>query len=511
MISRDKQVKIGAALSYLGVFIGIVSGLIYNPWMIRKIGNADYGLYTLAMSLINIFLVDFGLSMAAQRYISKYRAEKDQKAVDDTVGLIYKLYLAITAVLIVVFTVLYFFIDHIYVRLTVEELQKFRVLYIMVAIYSITSFPFITLNGILSSYEKFVPLKICELFYKIISISLTAIALFAGYGVYILVVVNLIAGLIVTAMRIIFVKRCTPVKANFAYRDLAKIKELFGFSVWTSISIVVMRLLLSLGPSILGIVSGTFEIAVFGYAVSIEGYVYSFVNAINGFFMPQLSRITTEETNKNERVVQLMVSVGKFILILFGLIFVGFAVMGRDFILLLLGRDYLKAYGCVLLICGYGIIAYPQQIANTYTVVQNKVKERAIVSLIAFSVYLLVVFPLGSFMGAMGIGIAVCFSLVVQTVLMNILYAKKLQLNVMFFFQNCHLRLLPGFLIFAAISVAISFVPLNGWLGFALKVLLIILVYFGIVCFLFFNKTERKRFFLALMRKKSTESNADHP
>ena len=55
MISRDRQVKLGAALSYLGVFLGIVSGLIYNPWMIQKIGDADYGLYTLAMSLINIF------------------------------------------------------------------------------------------------------------------------------------------------------------------------------------------------------------------------------------------------------------------------------------------------------------------------------------------------------------------------------------------------------------------------------------------------------------------------
>ena len=106
MISRDRQVKLGAALSYLGVFLGIVSGLIYNPWMIQKIGDADYGLYTLAMSLINIFLVDFGLSMAAQRYVSKYRAEENQNAVNNIVGLIYKLYLIITAVLTVVFIAL---------------------------------------------------------------------------------------------------------------------------------------------------------------------------------------------------------------------------------------------------------------------------------------------------------------------------------------------------------------------------------------------------------------------
>lgn len=503
MISRSKQLKIGAVLSYLGVFLGIVSGLIYNPWMIRKIGDADYGLYTLAMSLINIFLIDFGLSMASQRYISKYRAENNQKSVDDIVGLIFRLYLIITAFLAVIFTVLFFFIDGIYVKLTPAELDKFKVLYIITAIYSVTSFPFITLNGILSSYEKFIPLKTCDLIYKLLTITLTAIALFAGQGVYVLVFVNLIASIIVTALRIIFIKRCTPVKANFKYKDSAKVKEIFGFSIWTSISVVTSRLLLSLGPSILGIVSGSVEIAVFGYAVSIEGYVYSFVNAINGFFMPQLSRITAdeEETHKNEKVLELMTSVGKFILMLFGLIFVGFAVMGKSFICLLVGNDYVNAYYCVLLICGYGLVAYPQQIANTYAIVRNKVKERAIISIISFAVYLSLVFVLGKLLGAVGISVSVGFSLLVQTVLMNAMYVKKLHLNIGKFFVDCHLKMLPGFILFAAISICISLIPIAGWIGFAIKVACISIVYVIVAWLMFFNKTEKKKMLQKILHK----------
>ncbi len=503
MISRNKQVKIGAVLSYLGVFLGIVSGLIYNPWMIRKIGDGDYGLYTLAMSLINIFLVDFGLSMASQRYISKYRAEKDQESVDNIVGLIFKLYLIITAVLTVVFVVLFFFIKGIYVKLTPGELVKFKGLYIMVAIYSITSFPFITLNGILSSYEKFIPLKACDLIYKLLTITMTALALFAGYGVYILVVVNLIASIIVTTLRIVFIKRYTPVKVNFTYNNMGKVKELFGFSIWTSVSVITSRLLLALGPSILGVVSGSFEIAVFGYAVSIEGYVYSFVNAINGFFMPQLSRIAADENDGHveDKVLQLMVSVGKYILILFGLIFVGFAVMGRSFVSLLVGNDYINSYYCVLLICGYGLIAYPQQIANTYTVVQNKVKERAVISLISFVVYLIFVFVFGILFGALGISLAVCLSLIAQTILMNILYKNKLHINIGVFFKECHLKMLPGFLIFAGISIGISYIPLSNWLGFLVKTILITASYVVIVLAIFLNKSEKKKFFRTILCK----------
>ena len=42
------QLKMGAMLAYFTMAFNIVAGLIYTPWMVAKIGQADYGLYTLA-------------------------------------------------------------------------------------------------------------------------------------------------------------------------------------------------------------------------------------------------------------------------------------------------------------------------------------------------------------------------------------------------------------------------------------------------------------------------------
>ena len=53
------QIKAGAIMSYISLFITILIGIIYTPWMINSIGKADYGLYVLAMSVINIFVFDF--------------------------------------------------------------------------------------------------------------------------------------------------------------------------------------------------------------------------------------------------------------------------------------------------------------------------------------------------------------------------------------------------------------------------------------------------------------------
>ena len=40
------QIKTGAIISYVALFLNIVIGLLYTPWMINTIGKADYGLYT---------------------------------------------------------------------------------------------------------------------------------------------------------------------------------------------------------------------------------------------------------------------------------------------------------------------------------------------------------------------------------------------------------------------------------------------------------------------------------
>ncbi len=43
-------------MSYTAVFVNIIAGLVYTPWMISQIGQADYGLYALALSVI-VFLL----------------------------------------------------------------------------------------------------------------------------------------------------------------------------------------------------------------------------------------------------------------------------------------------------------------------------------------------------------------------------------------------------------------------------------------------------------------------
>jgi O-antigen/teichoic acid export membrane protein len=135
--------------------------------MITKIGQDNYGLYTLATSLITLFVMDFGMSAAVSRFVSKYNAEGNQQKVNDFLGLVYKIYLAIDALIFIALVVVYFFIESIYGNLNPVEVETLKNLYIIVGLFSVVSFPFTNLNGILTAYERFAELKVCDLFHKI--------------------------------------------------------------------------------------------------------------------------------------------------------------------------------------------------------------------------------------------------------------------------------------------------------------------------------------------------------
>lgn len=223
------QIRYGTLLSYGGLGINILIGLLYTPWMIHSIGRENFGLYTLAISIISLFVFDFGLSSAVSRFLSKYLAEGNQQKANNCLGLVARLYLVLDVVLLLIFVGVYFFIPDIYAKLTVEEIEKFKIIYVIASIFSVLSFPFIPCNGILISNEKFIQLKLCDLAHKLIIVAAMSVCLLLGYGLYALVAVNALAGISTILLKLWCIKKYTRTRPNFNYKSTQERREVFLF------------------------------------------------------------------------------------------------------------------------------------------------------------------------------------------------------------------------------------------------------------------------------------------
>lgn len=488
----SRQIKMGALISYFALALDVVAGLLYTPWIIRQIGDADYGLYTLATSLISMFMLDFGMSAAVSKFVSHYRAKGDQQGMNNFLGLIYKLYILISAAISVVLVVIYFNIADIYVKLTPTELESLRVVYIIAGLSTVACFPFITLNGILNAHEQFAPLKLADVFNKVVTIILTIIALLFGTGLYALVAVHAVMNLLTIAVKLILVRHHTKIKVNFHYSEKTMLKEITGFSFWTTVKSIAQRFIFNITPTILGIVSGSATITMFGLASTLEGYVYKFSEAINGMFMPKISRATLG-SKTGEAILPLMIKVGRIVLTVSGLLIIGIVTLGQNFISIWLGDGYKTVYICTVLLILPAIMHLPQQVANTTVIVLNKVKSSGIVFLIMAGINVVFSFIFGYFWGEIGCSLSICIAYFVRTILMNVVFKKQLNIDVIKFFKDCHgkmalglvLTLICGFLIGKFVVIG------SGWIAFLIQVVLLTVVYVVIMWCIGWNAYEK--------------------
>jgi len=488
---KNKQISLGAGLSYLSIGINLLFALLYTPWMIRQIGQSDFALYTLANSMIALLLFDFGLSSATSKFISNYIAEGKQKEANEFLGAIYQLYLFIDILLLAVFVVLYFCLDSIYVNLSPEELSRFKVVYCIAAMYSILNFPFVTLNGILTSYEKFIQLKLADIFYRFLCVGLTVLALSRGMGLFALVSANAVSGLIMIGYKLLTVRNTTPIRPRFRKKGLSFYKSLSSFSFWSTMTSLAYRLIFNITPSILAIVANSAAVAVFGVVTTIEQYVFLISTAINGMFLPRISRIyagASEETD----IMPLMLKVGKFQCALNCIIVAGFYTVGRQFIDLWIGAEYADAYWGVLLVIIPGVFYNSLQIANTAMIVRDKVKYQALTMLSVGLLNVILCAVLSRHHGVIGACMSIFIAYTVRAIVYHSIHARLMGLNMRHFAKECYLKMLipvGATLVFGkAVNVLIAD---TGWLTVFIKGTLLLLFY-ATVTLLFYASGKRR-------------------
>ena len=487
-------------MSYAAIVVNILLGIVYTPWMIDTIGQSDFGLYTLANSLISLFLIDVGLGTAASRYIAKYRAQGREELIPGLLGAVYKLYLILDGILMLGLMILYFCIDAIYVNLTPAELERFKVAFAIAGVYSVFSFPCTTFNGVLNAYEQFVPLKTADLVQRIGSVVLTVAALSLGLGLYALVLIQAACGCAANLIKFVYVRRQTAIR--FLERDRSVYKSIFHISFWSCVSGLAQRLVFNITPSVLAmtVAEASVSISVFGVVSTIEGYCYIVTTAINGMFLSRISRIL-QGADSEKALNSLAIKVGRFQFALNGLIVLGFGLVGREFLLLWMGPEFALAYYGVLFVTIPGMFFNALQIFHTTMIARNMVKDQAMIQIAMGVINVVLSFGFSHMWGVVGATLSIFVAYSFRVIMTLVLVRKKLKIDIAQYFRDCYVKMGMAVLLTGLAAVPMLLCIGDGsWLLFFVKVAVVTLLY-GIaqVC-VGLTKDERKKLKSKLLR-----------
>lgn len=462
-MAQSKIAK-GAIISYLSIFLNIVISLVYTPWMIRQIGVSDYGLYSLVGAFLGYFMLDFGLAGTITRFVSKYRAEGEERKVANMLGLTAKVYLVLDSIIFAVVVILYFFLTDIFGGgLTPEEIEKLKVLYCISGTFSILSFLFKPVSGAMMAYEFFVENKLLDMLVRVGTVVFIVIMLLFGGNVYHLVFITGFVGFSVALLRYsIFIKK-SKLKINWGYFQKAELIGLFSFSVWVLVVQLSQMFRLSLIPTILGILNNTTEISIFSVGRNLEGMVYMISAALNGLFLPMVSRLVHADDRKG--VMNLMVRVGRIQLFIILLIFSGFFVFGQQFITLWVGDTFNSSYYVFLSLVFVNIVSLTLHVGMDMVYAENKIKHTAMRVVISSVIGLVLSVIVAPKFGALGCAAATGVALVLTQVLYVDFFQRKMGLDMGYFFKNCHLRIMPLMVGYAVVGYFICHkLAIDSWL-----------------------------------------------
>ena len=499
------QLKAGVVLNYVVIILNTVVGLLYTPYMLRMMGQSEYGLYSLVASVIAYLTVlDLGFGNAIVRYTAKFRAEKKTEEQYEMFGMFFLLYLVIGIIAFGIGLGLYFNVGTLFGdTMTAVELDRARIMMLLLVANLAFTFPMSIWGSIIQAYEDFVFQKSLNIFRIILNTAVMICLLHFGYKAVAMVVVQTIFNVLTLVVNFIYCRRKLNIHIYFKFKHFhwGFLKEVAIYSFWIFLNAIMDRVYWSTGQFVLGATVGTAAVAVFAIAIQLEGMYMQFSTAISSVFLPKVTAMVATNRSRKE-ISDLFIRTGRIQYIVLAYILSGFIIFGRQFIELWAGAGYSDAYIISLLFFIPLTVPLIQNLGITILQARNEMKFRSVLYIIIALVSLAMQIVLTRFFGGIGCAMGVSGALVVgQILIMNVYYQRREDLDIKTFWKEISkMSIIPIVLIFSSMLVIRHFFALDSWGKLILGIAAFSLVY--IPLFFRFSMTDDERnLFISMFHK----------
>ena len=493
------QLKAGVVLNYVVIFLNTVVGLLYTPYMLRMMGQSEYGLYSLVASVIAyLTILDLGFGNAIVRYTAKFRAEKKTEEQYEMFGMFFLLYLVIGIVAFGIGLGLYFNVDTLFGNtMTAVELGRARIMMLLLVANLAFTFPMSIWGSIIQAYEDFVFQKSLNIFRIILNTAVMICLLHFGYKAVAMVVVQTIFNVLTLVVNFIYCRRKLNIHIYFRFKHFhwGFLKEVAIYSFWIFLNAIMDRVYWSTGQFVLGAMVGTAAVAVFAIAIQLEGMYMQFSTAISSVFLPKVTAMVATNRSRKE-ISDLFIRTGRIQYIVLAYILSGFIIFGRQFIELWAGAGYSDAYIISLLFFIPLTVPLIQNLGITILQARNEMKFRSVLYIIIALVSLAMQILLTGYFGGIGCAMGVSGALVVgQILIMNVYYRRRQDLDIKTFWKEISkMSIIPIVLIFSSMLVIRHLFALDTWGKLILGIAAFSLVYIPLFFRLSMTDDERNLF-----------------
>lgn len=434
---KINQLKGGAALSYATIFLTNIVGLVLTPFIIRSLGSAEYGLYTMIGALVGYMSVlDFGLNNTIIRFIAKYRAENDRKGEENFLAHSFIMYLCISVLITIIGGFLYFNLENLYGNtLTGDQMGKAKNMMLILIFNLAITLPGGSFAGICYGYEEFILPKVTNIFrYILRSVLVVTVLLYGGDSIS-LVVLDTIMNLLVISINMFIAFKILKIRFKLHSLDKKLFSITLSFSLWLFVFAIVNQLRWQFGQLIIGLYYSTTVVAIYAVGITLGNYYGAFSSAIESVFLPRAIQMTVKNL-PSEQLTNTFIKISRIILIILLYILGAFVIVGKDFVYFWVGEEYYMAYYyAVIIMIGLTPIL-SQGFANNILEARNLIAYRGKLLLSLTIIGTSLGFIVVQKMGVLEMILTTVIFMFIERAIMYSYYVKKAKLNMFRYYQE---------------------------------------------------------------------------
>lgn len=473
--------KSGVILSYMLMILEVLSTLLLTPFIIRTLGQAEYGVYKLVASInAYLLLLDLGIGNAIIRYVAMYRVEGNKLKERQFVGVATLFYLGVAALAIILGCILILLFPTVFANgLSKSQIKLGKLLLCITMLNSAVTLGTAAYNNILIAYEKFAISRVASIIQIIIRIILTYVALLLGWGSVGVVLVNLIMTVIIRGYFACYVLWYLKLQPKFKGIQLTFVKEVVKYSSLILLQMVATQINSSVDQILIGslVQASAVILAVYGVGTQIVQYFQSIGSSFTGVLMPGIVKLVERKVSPIDLTNE-MIRVGRLVFMVLSLIWCGFLVFGREFIVLWAGADNSDAYFVASILMFAYIFTLTESIGSQILWAVNEHKEQAALKTIIVLLNILLTILLIQWNPLFGATIGTFISLVLgDIVVMNVIFKKKLKLNLLDYYIGLFNGIISCLFIATIVAVLVQWCMPQGWIWLCIKIVIMVTVY----------------------------------
>lgn len=460
-----KQISWGIILSFFSQVISIIVGLVYTPFMIRSLGQNEYGLYQLVLSVVNYLnLMNLGFNGAYIRYYVIARTKNDEREVANINGMFMRVFLVIAALCMVAGIILYFNIVSVLGnQLTTMDYVIAKKLLIIMVINLALSFPNSLYVAFMSANERFIYQKVIGIILNIAIPILNIPLLYLGFGSVGVVLASLCLTIIRLILNVWYCYVKLQMKIDLRFFDKEIFKELLGYTFFIFLSDIVDQLNSNVDKFLLGRIIGTIPVAIYSVGYNLKNYYTTISWIVPEMYVPEANRLAIGDAGKKE-LTEVFTKVGRFNNYLILLVLSGFFLIGHQFVVLWVGNEYDTAYYAALILMIAGYIPAVQTLGVNIQTAKNMHRMRSIVYFFVACINVITSFFMIKLWGVVGTCLGTLLAILLGNGLfMNYYYQRKIGLDIFYFWREMLEWLVPVGVLTTLSKLVISFISINSW------------------------------------------------